>query len=68
VAEPRIRHNADEAKQLILDAAEKRFREGGVSAVRVQLVARDLGQTDAAIHHHFGSRKGLLTALLRLPK
>ena len=65
MAEPRIRHSADEAKQLILDAAEKRFREGGVSAVRVQLVARDLGLTDAAIHHHFGSRKGLLTALLR---
>jgi AcrR family transcriptional regulator len=65
MAEPRIRHSADEAKQLILAAAEKRFREGGVFAVRVQLVARDLGLTDAAIHHHFGSRKGLLTALLR---
>src|SRR5215472_3681904 len=65
MAEPRIRHSADEAKQLILDAAEKRFRCGGVSAVRVQVVARDVGLTDAAIHHHFGSRNGLLTALLR---
>src|SRR5215472_839798 len=65
MAEPRIRHSADEAKKLILDAAEKRFRDGGVSAVRVQVVARDVGVTDAAIHHHFGSRKGLLTALLR---
>jgi AcrR family transcriptional regulator len=65
MGEPRIRHSADEAKQLILDAAEKRFRDGGMPAVRVQLVARDIGLTDAAVHHHFGSRKGLLTALLR---
>ncbi len=65
MAEPRKRHSADEAKQLILDAAEKRFRDGGMSAVRVQLVARDVGLTDAAVHHHFGSRKGLLAALLR---
>jgi AcrR family transcriptional regulator len=61
----RVRHSADEAKRLILEAAERRFREGGAAAVRVQLVARDLGITDAAVHHHFGSRKGLLTALLR---
>jgi AcrR family transcriptional regulator len=61
----RIRHRADEAKRLILEAAERRFTEGGYDAVRVQLVARDVGMTDAAVHHHFGSRKGLLTALLR---
>jgi AcrR family transcriptional regulator len=61
----RIRHSADEAKRLILEAAERRFSEGGLDAVRVQLVARDVGMTDAAVHHHFGSRKGLLTALLR---
>jgi AcrR family transcriptional regulator len=61
----RVRHSADEAKKIILEAAEKRLREGGPGAIRVQLVARDVGLTDAAIHHHFGSRKGLLTALLR---
>jgi len=61
----RVRHSAEEAKQLILEAAERRLREGGQAAVRVQLVARDVGMTDAAVHHHFGSRKGLLTALLR---
>jgi TetR/AcrR family transcriptional regulator, repressor for neighboring sulfatase len=61
----RIRHSADEAKRLILAAAERRFREGGYGAVRVQLVARDVGMTDAAVHYHFGNRQGLLTALLR---
>jgi AcrR family transcriptional regulator len=61
----RVRHEADESKRLILEAAEKRLRDGGPAAVRVQLVARDVGLTDAAVHHHFGSREGLLMALLR---
>lgn len=65
MAEPRKRHSADDAKQLILDAAEKRFRKGGIAAVRVQLVAQDVGMTDAAVHHHFGNREGLLAALVR---
>ena len=65
MAEPRRRHSADEARQLILDAAEKRFRDGGMPAVRVQLVAQDVGMTDAAVHHHFGNREGLLAALVR---
>ena len=63
--EQRVRHSADEAKRMILDAAEKRLKDGGPTAVRVQLVARDVGLTDAAVHHHFGNREGLLTALLR---
>jgi AcrR family transcriptional regulator len=32
--------------------------------VRVQLVARDVGISDAAVHYHFGNRAGLLEALL----
>lgn len=62
---PRIRRDRDEARRAILEAAEKHLREGGPEAVRVQHVAADLGITDAAIHHHFGSRQGLLEALLR---
>jgi AcrR family transcriptional regulator len=61
----RVRRSAEDARRMILEAAEKRFREGGQAAVRVQVVARDVGLTDAAVHHHFGSRKGLLEALLR---
>ena len=61
----RVRRSADEAKQLILKAAERRLIDGGPEAVRVQLVARDVGVTDAAVHHHFGSREGLIEALLR---
>jgi AcrR family transcriptional regulator len=61
----RVRRRPDEARRRILEAAEKRMVEGGPEAVRVQLVAADLGLTDAAVHHHFGSRRGLLEALLR---
>jgi AcrR family transcriptional regulator len=38
---------------------------GGPDAVRIQPIASELGITDAAIHHHFGSRDELLTELLR---
>ena len=61
----RQRLPAKEAKTRILEAAEKQLIEGGPSAVRVQVLARGLGITDAAVYHHFGSRDGLLTELLR---
>ncbi len=61
----RRRRSADQAKLEILRAAEARLIEGGPDAVRVQVVASDVGVTDAAVHHHFGNREGLLEALLR---
>ena len=64
-APSRRRRTAPEARRVILEAAEKRLAEGGPEAVRVALVAADVGITDAAVHHHFGSREGLLAALLR---
>lgn len=59
----RTRRSAPEARRLILEAAEKRLREGGPEAVRLQDVARDLGVSHPAILHHFGSREGLMAAL-----
>ena len=61
----RRRLPADESRRRILEAAERRLIADGPDGVRVQLVARDVGLTDAAVHHHFGSRRGLLEALLR---
>jgi AcrR family transcriptional regulator len=61
----RRRLPADQAKLEILRAAERHLEQGGPSGVRVQVIARELGLTDAAVHHHFGSRKGLLEALMR---
>ena len=61
----RVRRSPTVARKEILDAAERAFASGGTEAVRVQTVARDVGITDAAVHYHFGSREGLLEALLR---
>lgn len=66
-AEParRRRRSVDDARREILDTAEELLAERGPEAVRVQTVARAVGVTDAAVHYHFGSREGLLEALLR---
>ena len=62
---PRKRRSATEARRRILETAERHLVDGGPEAVRVQVIARDLGITDAAIHYHFGSREQLLEELLR---
>ena len=62
---PRIRRSPDAARALILDAAERRLIADGPSGVRVQLVANDVGISDAAVHYHFRNRDGLVDALLR---
>jgi AcrR family transcriptional regulator len=59
----RTRRSAAQAQRAILEAAEKRLREGGPEAVRLQDLARDLGVSHPAILHHFGSREGLMRAL-----
>lgn len=61
----RVRRSAQEAQRLILDAAEKRLREGGPEAIRLQDIARDVGISHPAILHHFSSRDGLTAALER---
>lgn len=60
---PRRRRSAEEARRVILDAAQKRLTEGGPEAVRLQAIAADVGVSHPAILHHFGSRDGLLEAL-----
>ncbi len=59
------RQDADTARAAILEIAEKHLAEGGPRAVKVQTVGAALGLTDAAIHYHFGNRRGLMEALLR---
>lgn len=61
----RKRLSPEAAQQKILMRAEHYLIIGGPDAVRVQVVADDLGITDAAIHYHFKNRKGLMTALLK---
>jgi len=61
----RIRRTAEEAKSIILDAAEKRLRELGPAGIKLQELAADVGVSHPAILHHFGSRDGLVEAVVR---
>ncbi|MBV1885644.1 MAG: TetR family transcriptional regulator, partial [Parvibaculaceae bacterium] len=49
----RIRRTAEEARRLILDAAEKRLAEQGPEGIRLQDIAKDIGVSHPAILHHF---------------
>jgi AcrR family transcriptional regulator len=61
---PRVRRTAEAAREVILDAAEKRVREGGPEAIRLQEIAKDVGVSHPAVLHHFGSREGLVEAVV----
>ena len=59
----RVRRTADEAKRLILDAAEAQMARAGPAGLRLQDLAADLGISHSTILHHFSNREGLVRAL-----
>jgi AcrR family transcriptional regulator len=61
---PHRRLPADEARQRILEAAERRLSQVGPEGLRLQELAKDLGISHPAILHHFGSREGLVQAVV----
>jgi AcrR family transcriptional regulator len=61
----RIRRTPDEARRVILDAAEAVMRRCGPGGLRLQEVAEMAGVSHPAILHHFESRDGLVRALNR---
>jgi AcrR family transcriptional regulator len=60
----RRRRSAQETRSAILDAAERRLLGGGPEAIRLQEIAADAGISHPAILHHFGSREGLVEAMV----
>lgn len=60
----RGRRSAAETQTAILEAAERRLLEGGPEAIRLQEIAADAGISHPAILHHFGSREGLVEAMV----
>src|SRR6478672_11518073 len=49
----------------LLRAGEQRFARDGVTGARMSDVVRDAGQAnDSAVGYHFGSRQGLLEAIV----
>jgi AcrR family transcriptional regulator len=53
-----------ETRARLLDAAATLFAERGIDAVSVDAVADAAGRTSGAVYAHFGSKQGLLLALL----
>jgi AcrR family transcriptional regulator len=64
-SERRVRRTAEEARRLILDAAEERLAREGPEGIRLQDIAADIGISHPAILHHFESREGLMRALIQ---
>ena len=62
---PRRRLPAEEAQRRILEAAEQRLTEVGPEGLRLTDLAAQLGISHPAILHHFGSREGLVAAVVR---
>lgn len=62
--EPRKRRTVEEARTAILDAAEQVLRRDGPAAIRLQDVASAVGVSHPTVLHHFGSREGLLDAVV----
>ncbi|GAA1024806.1 MULTISPECIES: TetR/AcrR family transcriptional regulator [Amycolatopsis] len=52
-------------EQRLIAAAERLFAEQGVGAVSLRTVMQAAQTNVAAIHYHFGSKEGLLDAVLR---
>jgi TetR/AcrR family transcriptional regulator, repressor for neighboring sulfatase len=61
--EPRKRRSPDEAKGLLLDAAERVFLERGPDAVGLRDVAREAGVSHGLITHYFNTYEGLVEAV-----
>ena len=53
-----------ETRARLLTAAAQLFAEQGIDAVSVDAVAESAGRTSGAVYAHFGSKQGLLLALL----
>lgn len=59
----RIRRTPEEARAVILDAAEKRLERLGLEGLNVVGVADEAGLSHASVIHHFGNTAGMRQAL-----
>jgi AcrR family transcriptional regulator len=64
MAKRRKRRSAEGAREEILAAAERHLVAHGPGGLRLQDLAEEVGVSHPAILHHFGSREGLVTAVV----
>src|SRR5580692_6334801 len=53
-----------DARERILEVAGRMLRDVGPDGLRLQEIAREVGVSHPAILHHFGSRAGLVHAVV----
>jgi len=53
-----------DTKTKILDAAEKLFTSNGFAGTSLRAVIKEAGVNTASVHYHFGSKEGLIEAVL----
>ncbi len=53
-----------ETRNRILDTAEELFAEKGIAATSLRVLTQAAGVNLAAVHYHFGSKEGLVDAVL----
>jgi AcrR family transcriptional regulator len=63
---PRLRRDPEEARGLILQAAERLVGERGPDAVGLKDVAKEAGVSHALVSHYFGTYAALVDAVLEL--
>jgi len=51
-------------RERLLRVAERQFAERGIDAVSIRDITSEAGANTAAIHYHFGSKAGLVRAIL----
>jgi len=61
----RSRRTPEEARRLILDTAQELIARSGPEGLRLQEIAAAAGISHPLILHHFGSREGLVRALVQ---
>src|SRR5438045_6718677 len=61
----RLRRTPEEARRLILDTAQDLIARSGPEGLRLQEIAAAAGISHPLILHHFGSREGLVRALVQ---
>lgn len=61
----RTKEEADKTRRQLLDAGLRVFGKKGYAATRLSDIASEAGVTRGAVYWHFGSKKGLMFAILR---
>jgi AcrR family transcriptional regulator len=55
----------DTTRRRLIMTAERLFAERGIVGVSVRDITEEAGANTAAIHYHFGSKRGLIEAIIR---